>query len=103
MATIMTARVSWGDGTHEVPINNWTVIQWERKTKQKYSKVRELGMGLDDITLLAWIACKDQNIVVPDYERFARLTGEEGDIDIVEDPTAENPTSEGPGDTPSPS
>jgi hypothetical protein len=100
MATIMTAKVDWGDGSHVVPVNNWTIIQWERKTKQKYSKVRELGMGLDDITLMAWIACRDQGITVPEYDRFCRLTGEVGDIDIVEDPDAENPTSAVPGDTP---
>lgn len=103
MATIMTAKVDWGEGPATVPINNWTIIQWERKTKQKYSKVREVGLGIDDVTLLAWIACRDQGITVPDYDRFARLTGEVGDLDIVEDPNAENPTNEALGDTPSPS
>jgi len=101
MAVIMTARVSWGEGEHTVPINNWTVIQWERKTKQKFSQVKQVGLGLDDLTLLAWIACRDQNVTVPDYDRFARLVGESGDLDIVGDPEAENPTNGAPGDTPS--
>lgn len=99
MATVYTARVSWGEGEHVVPVNNWTVIQWERKTKQKFSAIRETGMGLDDMTLMAWIACRDQGITVPDYDRFCRLTGEVGDIEVVSDPEAENPTSGEPGDT----
>ena len=102
MAVIMTAKVDFGEGSHTVPINNWTVIQWERKTKQKFSQVRQIGLGLDDLTLLAWLACRDQNVTVPDYDRFCRLVGEVGDLDIEADPTAENPTKEAPGDTPSP-
>jgi hypothetical protein len=64
--------VDWGEGKQVAKTNGWTVIQWERKTKQKYSKVAQEGLGFEDLYLLTWIALRDNNVVVPDFERFCK-------------------------------
>lgn len=67
-----TFTVDWGEGKKSATSNGWTIIQWERKTKQKFSKVEEIGIGIEDMYLIAWIALRDAEITVPDFERFCK-------------------------------
>jgi hypothetical protein len=80
-------NVDWGEGIQTAKTNGWTIIQWERKTKQKYSKVVQEGLGLEDTYLIAHIALRDAGIVVPDFDRFCKLIKT---LDIVGDEL--NPT-----------
>jgi hypothetical protein len=68
----LTVTANWGDGPQIAKTNGWTIIQWERKTKQKYSKVAQEGLGLEDTYLIAYIAFKDAGIVVPDFDKFCK-------------------------------
>jgi len=68
----MTYTVDWGEGEKSATSNGWTIIQWERKTKQKFSTVQQNGIGLEDMYILAWIALRDAGHVVPDFDRFAK-------------------------------
>jgi hypothetical protein len=68
----LTIVADWGEGQQTAKTNGWTIIQWERKTKQKYSKVVQDGLGLEDTYHIAFIAFKDAGIVVPDFDRFCK-------------------------------
>ena len=69
----MTYTVDWGDGKKSATSNGWTIIQWERKTKQKFSTIQQNGIGLEDMYLIAWLALRDSEITVPDFEKFCKL------------------------------
>ena len=80
----MTLTVTLGDQTMVANTNGWTIIQWERKTKQKYSAVASAGLGFEDLYLLAHIALRDNGHIVPDFDRFCK---EVQSIEVdVEDP-----------------
>lgn len=64
--------VDWGEGPQVAKTNGWTIIQFERKTKQKYTQLAQQGLGMEDLYLLSWIALKDADIVVPDFDRFCK-------------------------------
>ena len=86
----MTLTVTLGAQTMVANTNGWTIIQWERKTKQKYSAVASAGLGFEDLYLLAHIALRDNGHTVPDFDRFCK---EVQSIEVdVEDP---NPTPGG--------
>lgn len=68
----MTYTVDWGEGEKSATSNGWTVIQWERKTKQKFSTIQRDGVGLEDMYLIAWIALRDAGHVVPDFDKFCK-------------------------------
>ena len=86
----MTLTVKLADQEMIAKTNGWTIIQWERKTKQKYSAVASAGLGFEDLYLLAHIALRDNGHVVPDFDRFCK---EVQNIDVnVQDP---NPTPGG--------
>lgn len=68
----MSITVDWGEGPQVAKTNGWTIIQFERKTKQKYSKIAQEGLGIEDLYLLAHIALRDNAITVPDFERFCK-------------------------------
>ena len=92
----MTLTVKLADQEMIAKTNGWTIIQWERKTKQKYSAVASAGLGFEDLYLLAHIALRDNGHVVPDFDRFCK---EVQNIDVnVQDP---NPTPGGVTATPS--
>ena len=92
----MTLTVKLADQEMIAKTNGWTIIQWERKTKQKYSAVASAGLGFEDLYLLAHIALRDNGHVVPDFDRFCK---EVQNIDVnVQDP---NPTPGGVTVTPS--
>jgi hypothetical protein len=83
-----TFTVDWGEGAKSATSNGWTIIQWERKTKQKFSKVQEIGIGIEDMYLIAWIALRDAEITVPDFERFAKSVRDFGVSGDDENPTS---------------
>jgi hypothetical protein len=68
----LSITADWGEGPQTAKTNGWTIIQWERKTKQKYSAVVTEGLGLEDTYLIAHIAFRDAGIVVPDFDRFCK-------------------------------
>jgi hypothetical protein len=68
----LSITADWGDGPQTAKTNGWTIIQWERKTKQKYSAVVQDGLGLEDTYLIAHIAFRDAQIVVPDFDKFCK-------------------------------
>lgn len=68
----MTLTVDLGEGPITAKTNGWTVIQWERKTRQKYSKVAQEGLGFEDLYLLAHIALRDSGHIVPDFDKFCK-------------------------------
>jgi hypothetical protein len=68
----LSLTVDWGEGPQTAQTNGWTVIQFERKTKQKYTQIAQQGLGMEDLYLLAWIALKDAGTVVPDFDRFCK-------------------------------
>lgn len=92
----MTIEIQLENETYTARTNGWTVIQWERKTKQKYSQVAQEGLGFEDLYLLAHIALKDSGTVVPDFDRFCKQVK---NINVEIDDS--NPTPGGALDTPS--
>ena len=68
----LTITADWGEGPQVANTNGWTIIQWERKTKQKFASVVSNGLGLEDTYVIAHIAFKDAGIIVPDFERFCK-------------------------------
>jgi hypothetical protein len=52
----LSLTVDWGEGPQTAQTNGWTVIQFERKTKQKYTQIAQQGLGM----------------VVPDFDRFCK-------------------------------
>jgi hypothetical protein len=88
-----TFTVDWGECKKSASSNGWTIIQWERKTKQKFSKIQELGVGIEDMYLIAWIALRDAEITVTDFERFCKTV-----TDFQVDGDDANPTHAAAGE-----
>ena len=60
----LTLRLDIGNGPFEVTTNLWCTVQWERKYKRKMSDLAA-GVGAEDLTYLAFEACKVHGITLP--------------------------------------
>lgn len=87
----LNISVDWGEGPHIAKTNGWTIIQFERKTKQKYSQLAQAGLGFEDLYLLTHIALRDGGVVVPDFDKFCKSVI---DLQVIEAPDT-NPTHGG--------
>lgn len=68
----------------------WCIMLWERRYKTKASKISDDGLGLEDLTYLAWEASKMAGITVPiSFDGFAQQLAT---IEVV-DGDAARPTS----------
>ena len=60
----LTLKVTLKDATHEVTTNMMMIVMWERKYKRKASQIAD-GIGVEDLSYLAYEASRTQGIVVP--------------------------------------
>ena len=84
----LTLKVETAETTYEVVTNLYVMILWERKFKRKASDMAT-GIGLEDLSFMAYEASKLNKIVVPaDFDSFVKgLTN----IEVVDTETV-NPT-----------
>lgn len=66
----ITITVDWGEGPQTVTTTPGAIIEWERKTKQKLTKVDQVGLGLEDIAFMAHASLRRQGTVVPPFDKF---------------------------------
>ena len=66
----ITITVDWGEGPHTIVTTPGAIIEWERKTKQKLTKVDQIGLGLEDIAFMAHSSLRRKGIVVPPFDKF---------------------------------
>lgn len=66
----LTITIDWGEGPTTVTTTPGAIIEWERKTKQKLTKIEEVGLGMEDIAFLAHASLRRAGHVVPDFTKF---------------------------------
>jgi len=68
----LTLKVETADTTYEVVTNLYVMILWERKFKRKASDMAT-GIGLEDLSFMAYEASKLNKIVVPaEFDTFVK-------------------------------
>jgi hypothetical protein len=60
----LTLKVTFDDRVETVTTNMMTIVMWERKYKRKASQIAD-GIGVEDLSYLAYEASRTQGIVVP--------------------------------------
>jgi hypothetical protein len=60
----LTLKVTFDDRVETVTTNMMTIVMWERKYKRKASQIAD-GIGVEDLSYLAYEASRSQGIVVP--------------------------------------
>ena len=66
----LTITVDWGEGPHTIKTTPGSIIEWEKKTKQKITKIEENGLGLEDLAFMAHVALRRSGTVVPPFDKF---------------------------------
>jgi predicted transcriptional regulator len=81
-------RIDLGQGPIELATNLFVIVSWERKFKRKASDMAN-GIGMEDLAIMAYECCKQQNVSVPAiFDDFVKRLIE---LEIVSEET-ENPT-----------
>jgi hypothetical protein len=66
-------RLQVGDTTHEVTSGPWHIMLWERRYKTKISRIQTDGLGLEDMTYMAYEVLKGRGVEVPaSFDQFAQ-------------------------------
>jgi hypothetical protein len=92
----LTLRCKLPEQTFEVTTNLWVIVEWERRFKNKASRLAD-GVGVEDLAFMAWTAAKLNNIVVPgDFDTFLKklLDSPEVVSQEIENPTQGEPTED---------
>ena len=86
----LTLKVTPVEGeSYEVKTNLFVIVAWERKFKTKASSLSTTGVGLEDLTFMAYESCKQCNIPVPvSFDEYVKKLA---NIEVVEDEQV-NPT-----------
>ena len=89
----LTLKVTPLEGEpYEVKTNLFVIIAWERRFKTKASTLSTSGVGLEDLTFMAYESCKQMNIPVsPSFDDYVKKLA---NIEVVEDEQI-NPTDGG--------
>ena len=85
-----------GEGPFEVRTNLWVMTQWERKFKRKVTDLGN-GVGIEDLSFMAHIACQAENITVPvsldDFIKKLVALDVISEADDIDRPTEPAPTA----------
>ena len=61
----LTLKVTFADHTETVTTTLATIVAWERKYKRKASQISDGGIGIEDLSYMAYEASRAQGITVP--------------------------------------
>lgn len=80
----LNLRIVANGETHELKALPWVIILWERKYKTKVSKVSSEGLGLEDLSYMAYecLKMKKHEGLPPTFDLFAQTVTQ---VDILGD------------------
>lgn len=86
----LTLKVTPVEGdAYQVKTNLFVIVAWERKFRTKASALSTTGVGLEDLTFMAYESCKQNNIPVPvSFDDYVKKLS---NIEVVEEELV-NPT-----------